>query len=90
MLFRTVEGRGRPSAGLTGDSINRIMHRRGLGHAHGLRHAAATKLARDRGNVFEIQALLDHASPETSQVYVDRAAGLRGVGTSHVAGELDE
>ena len=102
-LFRTTPGPGRPSHSLSPDSINRIVKERGrqfVGqlddwddndwHAHGLRHSAATKLARERGNVFEIQALLDHASIATTQAYVDRVSNLSVVATQYLAGELEE
>lgn len=102
-LFCTTPGPGRPSQSLSPDSVNRIVSRRGeeiVGkrkdwdashwHAHGLRHSAATKLARDRGNPFEIQALLDHASIATSQTYVDRVSNLSIVATQYIAGELEE
>lgn len=70
-------------------TIARITHGHGLGNPHGLRHSAATLIATRTGNVYAVQAFLDHASPDTSKYYVDNAADLSGQAARIVAGEAD-
>ena len=76
-----------PSDGLGASAIWKICQRRGLGHPHGLRHAAATEVARRTRSVFHVQHLLDHKSVATSQIYVDRVEDLSGEASRILAGE---
>jgi len=73
---------------LTGGQIRRRCHEHGLGHPHGLRHSGATKLAREGYGVFDLQAHLDHADAQSSQIYVDKAADTEGRAAAYLADQL--
>ena len=82
--------RGERSRGLTGGQISRLPPKYGLGHAHGLRHASATKLAREGHSLFELQAHLGHANAQTAGHYVDRVDDKQGKMAEYLAAQLDE
>ena len=84
-LFDSFRGRG-AGEGLSADGIATITRREGLGGPHGMRHAAATRLA-ELGDVLLVQQLLGHASIQTSQVYVDRLRDDPGRASRILAGE---
>ena len=81
---------GERDRGLTASQIYRISRKRGVGNPHGLRHSSATKLAREGHNVFDIQGHLGHASPMTSQHYVDNVEDNAGQAAAYLAEQLDE
>ncbi len=86
-LFTSIAGeRGRPSAGLSADTINDISHGYGLGPPHGIRRLAATRLA-TLGNPYLVQALLGHASVKTGQSYVDDHEDRPGQAARFLGGE---
>jgi len=51
----------------------RVINRLGLDHPHKLRHAAATALADETGDVFLVRDFLGHSDVSTSSGYVDRS-----------------
>ena len=50
-----------------------MINQLGLDHPHKLRHAAATKLADETGDVFLVRDFLGHSDVSTSSGYVDRS-----------------
>lgn len=56
--------------------IKKAAKRSGLKniHPHTLRHSFATHLIEDGYSLLDVQALLGHARPETSMIYVHAAA----------------
>lgn len=75
--------------GLSAGQIYRICYKYDLGNPHGLRHSSATKLAREGRSVWEIQAHLGHASPTTSQHYVDGVEDTPGQVSAYLAEQLE-
>jgi integrase/recombinase XerD len=59
----------------------------GLGTPHKLRHAAATRLADETGDVFLVRDFLAHSDISTASVYVDRSTERAKTGTALVSGE---
>lgn len=57
---------------ISGSQILRICRSYGLGHPHGLRHTAASVLARVYGRLDLAQAHLGHRNVGTTSVYLDR------------------
>jgi integrase len=64
-----------------------IVAELGLGTPHKLRHAAATRLADETGDVFLVRDFLAHSDISTASVYVDRSAERAKTGTALVSGE---
>lgn len=60
------------------------------GKPHGLRHAGATKLAREGHTVFELQAHLGHRNAMTAQHYVDTHEDAPGQTAAYLAEQLEE
>jgi integrase len=58
-----------------------------LGTPHRLRHAAATRLADETGDVFLVRDFLAHSDISTASVYVDRSTERAKAGTALVSGE---
>jgi integrase len=81
--------RGEEARGLSGGQIWWLCRRHGVGHPHGLRHSGATRLAREGHTVFDLQSHLGHASPMSSQPYVDRVEDVSGKASSYLAEEFD-
>ncbi len=65
-----------------------IVAELGLGTPHKLRHAAATRLADETGDVFLVRDFLAHSDISTASVYVDRSAERAKTGTALVSGEV--
>lgn len=63
--------------------------RLGIGGLHGLRHTAATELARRGVSIDEIRRFLGHKSIVTTQRYIDAIKGAEGRPSAILAGEDD-
>ena len=63
-----------------------VIRKRGLGYPHKLRHAAATRLADETGDVFLVRDFLAHSDVSTTSVYVDRSAENARKGTDILGG----
>lgn len=72
---------------LTVTQIYRLCVRH-VANPHGLRHAGATKLAREGHTVFELQAHLGHQNAMTAQHYVDASEDAPGQTAAYLAEQL--
>ena len=64
-----------------------LFERLDLGHPHGMRHAAATKLLRETKDLELVSDFLGHADLSTTQIYLDRQGDRAGEGSRILAGE---
>jgi len=86
-LFTAMDQIGWPSPRrLSAGQVCRLCHGWGLGHPHGLRHTAATVLAK-AGRLDLAQAHLGHANVGTTSAYLDRSPEDCGEASRILAGE---
>ena len=76
-----------PFPPLSRRAATKIIRDLRLGTPHRLRHAAATRLADETGDVFLVRDFLAHSDISTASVYVDRSAERAKTGTALVSGE---
>lgn len=87
-LWRSIDGRGRKGRhGLTGRTLHNICKRYGIKGTHALRHSAATALRERGAGPYLVQALLDHRSIATTQIYLDAQTDTAGRASRILAGE---
>ena len=74
-------------AKLTRTGAYKVIRGLGLDHPHKLRHAAATRLADETGDVFLVRDFLAHADVSTASAYVDRSEENARKGTEMLSQE---
>ena len=72
-VFIPMKGKRAEYPQLTTRGAWKVINQLGLDHPHKLRHAAATKLADETGDVFLVRDFLGHSDVSTSSGYVDRS-----------------
>lgn len=72
-VFIPMKGKRSEFPQLTTRGAWKVINQLGLDHPHKLRHAAATKLADETGDVFLVRDFLGHSDVSTSSGYVDRS-----------------
>lgn len=69
-LFTNLDRAGKGSR-LTGRSVSRICEKRGVGHAHGLRHLSVTEFYRETKDIMATMTFARHTDPKTTMAYID-------------------